>query len=364
TKIESIRPCKTPNVSYQEQVFDSLHAHCLQRGELYCDDIFPASLCSLGSAQGSPINAWPDRFIDFHIFSKEISLNPLFISENATRTDIMQGALGDCWLLSSLGCLTLKKKLIHKVLCIPQSFTKDYAGIFHFQFWWQGSWTDVVVDDRLPVQNGHLVFLHSGERNEFWSALLEKAYAKLHGSYEALHGGIPTDAMVDLTGGVCNTISLEKPPDNLRKMMKQALKQAALVTVHIQVGGRYRWCNGERASALSLGVFQNVKDFQHFFLALLLCKQHTTTPPPLNVFPPFPPFFTRVGRMMAFLHTDRSIACKPKHSISSLTVSIHVILAFFLGPQILFLSLQVYLLQNFIAHDHTNQVFSSLVLPH
>lgn len=67
----------------------------------------------------------------------------------------------------------------------------------------------MVVDDRLPVFRGRLLFVHSKTSNEFWSALLEKAYAKVYGCYGKLDGGNAADALVDFTSGISKQVDLK-----------------------------------------------------------------------------------------------------------------------------------------------------------
>ena len=99
-------------------------------------------------------------------------------------------------------------------------------------------------EDKVIFRNGKLIYLRSKEPNEFWSALLEKAYAKFYGSYAALEGGVGRDAAVDFTGGIPQVITIqesqtEEEIKSLLHTLKLVSANEALISTHLRLSGTH-----------------------------------------------------------------------------------------------------------------------------
>ncbi|KAL5020145.1 hypothetical protein ScPMuIL_003037 [Solemya velum] len=226
--------------AYKGQRYSQLKSANLKKGSLFEDPEFPANSKSLFYNKVDHEVEWKRP--------KELCKVPRLIVEGMSCEDLVQGELGNCWFVVACASLANERKLWDKV--VPdikeqewdeKSDKPKYAGIFHFNCWRFGEWVDVVIDDKLPTKDGKLICVHSKTQNEFWSALLEKAYAKLYGDYESLFTANTADALVDFTGGVAEKILTE----NFRQLelddhmkifmhMRDALKNHALINCYIQ----------------------------------------------------------------------------------------------------------------------------------
>ena len=112
-------------------------------------------------------------------------------------------------------------------------------GVYGFVFHRDGEWHQCIIDDKLylraPAYDEHgvdvlgswnvvqkqpedlyesvfqtgsraLQFAQCSNSDETWVPLLEKAYAKAHGDYQAINAGQTGEALEDLTGGVTSEI--------------------------------------------------------------------------------------------------------------------------------------------------------------
>ena len=158
------------------------------------DPNFPAENSSIGPKFANLVASWcrPDEMND------QSPSHTLFL-DGFNCDDILQGVLGDCWFLSTLTSLTNRTDLL---LLNFYAAYPEY-GFYQFRFYKYGDWQIVSVDDRIPC-NCHRkpIFAHCRDPRELWVPLIEKAYAKLHGSYEKLHFGHAAYAFQDLTAGL------------------------------------------------------------------------------------------------------------------------------------------------------------------
>jgi len=128
-------------------------------------------------------------------------VNELFDSENYSVfsngiavEDIVQGNLSDCYFLSAIGSLCKFPKLLENLFLFKEKTKENIYGIF---FYINGMKKLILIDDYLPciTKQGYKQFaMGKSEEDEIWVALIEKAFAKINGSYIRMGtGGSPNE---------------------------------------------------------------------------------------------------------------------------------------------------------------------------
>mmetsp|Transcript_31078 Transcript_31078/g.31618 ORF Transcript_31078/g.31618 Transcript_31078/m.31618 type:complete len:912 (+) Transcript_31078:48-2783(+) len=127
----------------------------------------------------------------------------------------VQGTLNDEIFLGTLlsVCSYIGQDLIQNIIASRPEDFKDY-GVFTCRFYVEGEWVDVITDTRIPCfqdPSGHCtpVYGRSAVPEEMWICLVEKAYAKAVGSYEALQKVKVNEALLHLTGGSVQQFNIQ-----------------------------------------------------------------------------------------------------------------------------------------------------------
>jgi len=171
---------------------------------------------------------------------------------------VRQGSVGNCWFLSALAVVAERPSLISQI--VPQRCTNT-VGLYQINFCLDGKWTPVLVDSHLPVVQDHKTAFCATPDHQLWPALVEKAYAKVHGSYAQLSGGFIAEGWQDLTGAPTETLVLglfRERLDELWQLLQTFSREGFLMGVATSRGGD-GLVGGHAYSVLKVYQIDNIK---------------------------------------------------------------------------------------------------------
>ncbi|KAK3288129.1 Calpain-type cysteine protease dek1 [Cymbomonas tetramitiformis] len=194
-------------------MLNDIEAACQQSGTLFEDTSFPPEITSITGEKTSPSTlpgiqkilpqiVWkrPDEF------TRD---TPTLMKAGATFDDVQTGRMGSCNLHAGLCVLAASRPDAIEQLFVCGSDTSSF-GAYGVRFFVNARWQTVIVDDRIPCDDKGPVFGCSTDTDELWVSIIEKAYAKMHGSYAKISGGSVESIWPELTGGLAEIFDLKE----------------------------------------------------------------------------------------------------------------------------------------------------------
>mmetsp|Transcript_3852 Transcript_3852/g.4918 ORF Transcript_3852/g.4918 Transcript_3852/m.4918 type:complete len:803 (+) Transcript_3852:109-2517(+) len=225
---------------------------CRRRGQKYCDPDFPAHASALFANGRTPSRSSTSRpdvlptqwrrasegavsgpggqnYSPSKILSK---LSGSLLTGDSAEV-LVPGPFGTGYLLGALASLRTVGKEPKELIV----FRDPEAGVYGVRLFKDGEWIYEILDDFLPVSREEKPAcsraLRDGEVQD-WPALLEKAYAKVHGCYEAISGGSELEALEETLGSGANCIQMREFPiwgelwQHLRSKRKRGYAMVAI----------------------------------------------------------------------------------------------------------------------------------------
>ncbi|CBZ42128.1 Calpain catalytic domain-containing protein [Caenorhabditis elegans] len=197
-------------------IYSNIISYCKSSNSPFIDDSFLHNKKSIGSLQftknGVKRHEEPD-FLNWlrpsQMFTKDGRSSPWSVLNNPRPSDIEQGTLvGDCWLMSAMALIAERPDVLDDI--IPKKQYSHY-GVYQIKLCVEGKWEVIIVDDFFPCYSKtNSIAMAVGRRNQLWVPLIEKAMAKVLGSYSKLHGASLAQGLSMLTGASC--VNYNCPP--------------------------------------------------------------------------------------------------------------------------------------------------------
>lgn len=159
-------------------------------------------------------NDWPAGSEGIWKDMSEIAPFPTIVEDGFSPEDVQQGNLGDCYFISCLSHLVNDNCVLDSVFVTAEA---NPEGVYCVRLWVNDAWKHFFLDGTFPCSRDahrkspedpshwfgtpdpksgkyyYPIAVHSSSMNEFWPCLLEKAWARLHGSYSKIVGGRVSD---------------------------------------------------------------------------------------------------------------------------------------------------------------------------